>query len=334
MVSRAQSLIEIVRILIAHLDRVPARLGQLKSAFELLPKSKGCLFEFIRTGGERKGKWNDHTLFEHLQVAEPLKSARFKDGDASLREQCVDLLNSKAPLKLALDLEDIESAGLFNGTSHAALGFALECGAISLAESYSLTRSGEKLSLSEFSSGQWHILSSLLFVSLAVEDDTLILIDEPENSLHPQWQREYLNLLAKAISSCDGVHVIVATHSPLVASSLPPDQAEVIRLARTRFGSVNAKEVQAGPFGWTTDDILETVFGLSSTRSQLFAAAMDRALKLFAKGDRGNAELIKAVRELAVFAVSLPEDDVARSVISTLRSVVLPEAITATNTEQ
>lgn len=334
LVSRAQSLIEIVRILIAHLDRVSARLGQLKSAFELLPKSKGCLFEFMRTEGERKVKWSVDTLLEHLQTAEPLKSARFKEGDASLREQCVDLLNSKLPIKLTLDLEDIESAGLFHGTSPAALGFALECGAISLAESYSLTRTGEKLSLSEFSSGQWHILSSLLFVSLAVEDDTLILIDEPENSLHPQWQREYLNLFAKAVSSCNGVHVIVATHSPLVASSLPPDQAEVIRLARTKFGNVIAKEVQAGPFGWTTDDILETVFGLRSTRSQLFAAEMDLALKLFAKGDRKNSALIESVRELTEFAAALPEHDVARSVISTLRSVVLPEAKDITNTER
>lgn len=264
-------------------------------------------------------------MLKHLESSEPTKAGRFREGDAFLREQCLLLLNSKQSIRLTLDLADIESTGLSRNVSPAALGFALECGAVSLDKSYSLTRSGDQLSLSEFSSGQWHILSSLLFVSLAVEDDTLILIDEPENSLHPQWQREYLNLFAKAISSCDGVHVIVATHSPLVASSLPPDQAEVIQLGRTRVGNVVAKEVTAGPFGWTTDDILEKVFGLSSTRSQLFVAEMDRALKLFAKGDRKNPMLVKLVRELAEFAVLLPEDDLARSVIATLRSVVLPD---------
>jgi ABC-type glutathione transport system ATPase component len=273
-------------------------------------------------------------LLKHLEFAEPTKAGRFKEGDLSLREQCVSLLNSKQVIRLALDLDDIESAGLSRNVSPAALGFALECGAVALDKSYSLTQSGEQLSLSEFSSGQWHILSSLLFVSLAVEDDTLILIDEPENSLHPQWQREYLNLFAKAISSCDGVHVIVATHSPLVASSLPPDQAEVIKLGRTRFGNVVAQEVAAGPFGWTTDDILEKVFGLRSTRSQLFATEMDRALKLFAKGDRKNPALVRMVGELAEFAKSLPEDDVARSVISTLRSVILPDAQDTTVAER
>ncbi|OFA05653.1 ATP-binding protein [Duganella sp. HH101] len=325
LVSRAQSLLEIVRILIAHLDRVPDRLSELKSAFELLPFSKGCLFEFKRTDGETKGIWSAASLLKHLRSTEPAKAGRFEEGDAALREQCLDLLNSKQTIRLTLDLDDIGSAGFSRKVSAAALGFALECGAISLDKSYLLTQSGGQLSLSEFSSGQWHILSSLLFVSLAVEDDTLILIDEPENSLHPQWQREYLNLFVKAISSCDGVHVIVATHSPLVASSLPPDQAEVIRLGRTRFGNVVAKELAAGPFGWTTDDILEKVFGLRSTRSQLFVTEMDRALKLFAKGDRRNPTLVKLVRELAEFAKFLPEEDVARSVIATLRSVVLSD---------
>ncbi|WP_256077740.1 hypothetical protein [Massilia sp. YIM B04103] len=89
LVSRAQSLLEIVRILLAHLDRVPERLGRLKSAFQLLPISKGCLFEFRRTESERKGMWNAASLLKHLESAEPTKAGRFKEGELSLREQCV-----------------------------------------------------------------------------------------------------------------------------------------------------------------------------------------------------------------------------------------------------
>ncbi len=326
LVSRAQSLLEIVRVLITHLHRVPERRSQLKSAFELLPIAKGCLFNFKRIEkSDGRRNWDWQSLAKHLEESESVKSVRVSNEiDEDLHRQCLNLLNSKLPIELRLDLDDLDSVGISHDVSARALAFALECGAISLAESYSFTPSGQQFSLAEFSSGQWHILSSLLFVSLAVEDDTLILVDEPENSLHPQWQREYLNLFAKAISSCQGVHVVVATHSPLVASSLPPEEAEVIRLARTRFNNLVAKEVLAGPFGWTADDILEKVFGLRSTRSQLFAKDMDRALILFAKGDRKNPELIKKVLELTKFAELLPEDDVARSVIETLKTVVLP----------
>jgi ABC-type Mn2+/Zn2+ transport system ATPase subunit len=331
LVSRAQSLIEIVRTLLTHHDRVPSRHEQLKAAFELIPISKGCLFEFERINSDWKKRWDVDSLLEILQRTEPQKAEKFKTADSWLREQCLTMLNGKNPIVLALNLDNIESQGISHSAAPETLAFALECGAISLSDPYSLTESGKRLALSEFSSGQWQLLSSLLFVALAAENDTLILIDEPENSLHPQWQREYLVLLERAISSCSGVHVIVATHSPLVASSLPPGRAEVLRLSRGRTGNVNAKEMKAGAFGWTADDILETVFGLPSTRSQLFANEMARALHLFAKGNRKNAELISRVRELAEFAKLLPEGDAARSVIATLKSVVLVDDKTPPN---
>lgn len=332
LVSRTQSLQEVVLVLLSHLDRVPARRRQLAAAFDLLPIANGCLFNFKRVGKSDEGPtwdWND--LIKHLENGDgTIRQVRVaKEMQTNLRKQCLELLNSTLPIELRLDLDDLDSVGISHEVSAEALAASLECGAISLGETYSISPSNEIFPLAEFSSGQWQILSSLLFVALAVEDDTLILVDEPENSLHPQWQREYLNLFLKAISSCEGVHVLVATHSPLVASSLPPVDAEVIRLARTRYGNLIAKEVQAGPFGWTADDILEKVFGLRSTRSELFTKEMDLALKLFAQGDRKNPDLIKRVEALSRFAERLPEGDVARSVIATMRSVILADEKTA-----
>lgn len=337
LVSRTQSLQEVVLVLLSHLDRVPARRRQLAAAFDLLPVAKGCLFNFKRIDESGSGRtWNWRAFVAHLEKRDgTVRQVRAaKEMSEDLQMQCLELLNSMQPIELLLDLDDLDSVGISPTVSADALAASLECGVISLGETYSLSPSGQKFPLAEFSSGQWQVLSSLLFVSLAVEDDTLILVDEPENSLHPQWQREYLNLLAKAISSCMGVHVLVATHSPLVASSLTPQDAEVIRLARTRYGNLVAREVQAGPFGWTADDILEKVFGLRSTRSELFTKEMDLALKLFARGDRTNPELINRLRKLVEFAERLPEGDVARSVIATMKSVVLPESKTAKTTKR
>lgn len=329
LVSRTQSLQEVVFVLLSHLDRVPARHRQIAAAFDLLPITKGCLFNFKRVDESDSGQaWNWSALIAHIgNRGGTVRQVRIaSEMRADLREQCLELLNSRQPIELLLDLDDLDSIGLSPAVSTEALAASLECGAISLGDTYSLSPSGQQVPLAGLSSGQWQLLSSLLFVSLAVEDDTLILVDEPENSLHPQWQREYLNLFSKAISSCKGVHVLVATHSPLVASSLPPQDAEVISLARTRYGNLVAREVQAGPFGWTADDILEKVFGLRSTRSELFTKEMDLALKLFAQGDRKNPKLINSIRELIKFAERLPEGDIARSVIATMKSVVLPDA--------
>jgi predicted ATP-dependent endonuclease of OLD family len=197
----------------------------------------------------------------------------------------------------------------------------LSSGLIAVANSYTYNSGGELLPLSEFSSGQWQILSSLLFAALSVENDTLILIDEPENSLHPAWQQQYLRKLHSIISCVKGVHVVVATHSPLVAASLGPDISEVIQLRRWR-GRLLAKPLVAGPYGWTADEILKTVFGLETSRSIGFSELMDDALNLFARGDRKNPKLIKLVSSLADILPSLPEDDVARELILTLVGVV------------
>ena len=323
LISRAQSYSEIVRVIVASTERIPMRLKQIGAAFELLPSISALRFEFDRILAPNRQPWTLDSLTLFLKEYEPSKVGKFALSEIVLKEQCVRLLNSRGKIVFNLDSLGVTHSGLSVKNHLKICEFALECGAIRTSELYATGPGLSRVALADLSSGQWQILSSLLFVALAVEDDTLILIDEPENSLHPQWQREYLTLLETAISSCKGVHVVVATHSPLVASSLPPDVSEVIRLIRNRQGNVAASEVKCGPFGWTADDILEQVFGLSSTRSQLFSKEMDRALKLFSLGDRSNRELIRRVKALVEVSKSLPSDDIARSVISTLQSVVL-----------
>jgi hypothetical protein len=72
------------------------------------------------------------------------------------------------------------------------------------------------------SSGQRHY-QSLLFQLLMAQNSSLLLIDEPEISLHLEWQRgliDTLNLVRKSLSKrpqgLDYVHfpIIITTHSP------------------------------------------------------------------------------------------------------------------------
>ncbi|EKY3918202.1 TPA: ATP-binding protein [Enterobacter hormaechei subsp. steigerwaltii] len=72
------------------------------------------------------------------------------------------------------------------------------------------------------SSGELHILSLGLFINRFIEESEryklprVILIDEPENSLHPKWQRDYIGFL-KGFIGYSEVKTIIATHSPLIA---------------------------------------------------------------------------------------------------------------------
>lgn len=76
-----------------------------------------------------------------------------------------------------------------------------------------------KLSLNALSSGEKHMIIQLYELLFEAQDGTLVLIDEPELSLHMMWQMNYLKFLEE-ISKLRGYQCIVATHSPQIFNSM------------------------------------------------------------------------------------------------------------------
>ena len=121
----------------------------------------------------------------------------------------------------------------------------------------------------------------------------VLLIDEVEAHLHPQWQRSLLPALLAAVEHLRGdidVQVMASTHAPLVLASVEP----VFDEARDRvfaFGlheaRVSIREVpwakQGDVVGWLTSGI----FGLEQARSREAERAIESA-EAFMRGDIGN----------------------------------------------
>lgn len=74
---------------------------------------------------------------------------------------------------------------------------------------------GTPLPPEKLSSGEQHELVLLYELLFKVESGSLILIDEPELSLHVGWQLEFLRDLQE-VSRLAGLDVLVATHSPQI----------------------------------------------------------------------------------------------------------------------
>ncbi|MDB9519690.1 AAA family ATPase [Roseofilum reptotaenium CS-1145] len=72
---------------------------------------------------------------------------------------------------------------------------------------------GKNLDLTELSSGEQHELVLLYELLFKVKPNTLVLIDEPELSLHVGWQSEFLQDLQDIIKLAD-IDILMATHSP------------------------------------------------------------------------------------------------------------------------
>jgi predicted ATP-binding protein involved in virulence len=74
---------------------------------------------------------------------------------------------------------------------------------------------GETIPLTSLSSGEQHELVLHYDFLFHVKPDSLILIDEPELSLHVGWQHEFLKDLEE-ITQLTGFDVLIATHSPQI----------------------------------------------------------------------------------------------------------------------
>lgn len=77
------------------------------------------------------------------------------------------------------------------------------------------TPEGKQLELEALSSGEQHELVLLYDLLFKVSANTLVLIDEPELSLHVTWQKEFMPDLLQ-IASAANLDVLLATHSPFI----------------------------------------------------------------------------------------------------------------------
>lgn len=80
------------------------------------------------------------------------------------------------------------------------------------------TDRGRPLKLTQLSSGEQHQVVLLYELIFKTQKDVLVLIDEPEISLHVAWQKDFLEDLKKIIAIQEMV-VVVATHSPQIIDS-------------------------------------------------------------------------------------------------------------------
>ncbi|NKJ02791.1 ATP-binding protein [Novosphingobium sp. SG707] len=86
---------------------------------------------------------------------------------------------------------------------------------------------GEVIELKHASSGQLSLIASFVFLIVNASESPIVIIDEPENSLHPNWQREYVDKLLAAMSYRNG-KIVIATHSPLIVTGAITGNSDII----------------------------------------------------------------------------------------------------------
>lgn len=84
---------------------------------------------------------------------------------------------------------------------------------------YFLLKNNEYIPFKDCSSGELQLFRTLTYIHSNISDGSMILVDEPENSLHPKWQFEYVKNLLDTTHMYNP-QVYLATHSPIIIDGL------------------------------------------------------------------------------------------------------------------
>ena len=114
----------------------------------------------------------------------------------------------------------------------------------------------------------------------------IFLLDEPDNTLHPNWQKQYINeliiMLEKLNSSYDKLHFILTTHSPFLLSDIP--KQNIIFLDTDEKGNckvVDGLKEKKQTFGANIHTLLSDSFFMDGGLMGEFAKVkIDKAIKL------------------------------------------------------
>lgn len=183
-----------------------------------------------------------------------------------------------------------------------------------------LKKNGNSIDLDKTSAGENQIIMSLLTIFSKIEENSLVLIDEPEISLHPNWQMAYIDLLKLMFGKFSTCHFIIATHSHFIISDLKSKSSSVISLRRSE-NQLLIEEVHSDTFGWSAEKILLEIFNVSTTRNFFIAGRIGEILELISKKEKNEILISQKVNQLLDLNIfSLPSDDPLSSVWSKLVS--------------
>jgi len=175
-------------------------------------------------------------------------------------------------------------------------------------------KNGTEFSFSDASSGEANILSTLMALMPLIKDNTLLLIDEPEISLHPSWQYRYIDLLKKLLTHVNGCHIIIATHSHFLVSDLPIESSSVIAFKNNK-NIIESELIESSTFGWSAEDILLNIFQLPTSRNYYLSQLVTEALELLAQHNKKTLRLQEIKTELDKIIPLLKDYDPLKKVI-------------------
>ncbi|MDD2466846.1 MAG: AAA family ATPase [Desulfobulbus sp.] len=159
--------------------------------------------------------------------------------------------------------------------------------------------SQEPFNFDQLSEGEKQLIAVIGAIRLTNQRDNLILLDEPDTHLNPQWSWEYPEMIEEAFDASQKDHstVLMATHDPVVISGLVREQVFLANGNGTECSTF--EHPIRHPRGQGVANLLcsSEFFGLPSSLDKKTQVLMNERLKLSLKDSLTKADKLR-LREL------------------------------------
>ncbi len=138
---------------------------------------------------------------------------------------------------------------------------------------------GKEFDIIGLSSGEKQLFLRALSLKFLEVNNSIILIDEPEISLHPEWQSKIIDVY-KSIGNNN--QLIIATHSPHVIGNITANELRVMKKDNNSIRLIDNDKLNE-TYGRSIGDILSTTMKLNSLRNSDITEKLNRVYELLNK---------------------------------------------------
>lgn len=177
-------------------------------------------------------------------------------------------------------------------------------------------------SINYASSGELHILYTFISILSSIEQNSLILIDEPEISLHPNWQIKYIPFLQEFFKEYYSCHFIIASHSHFMVSDLDVTNSTIIAMRYDKEKNMTYPEtLDMNTYALSAENILYNIFNTRTTNNYYLDLELHKVLKLISKENSDITKIKNIYNNLE--QIKLDEDDPINIVLKKINQYLI-----------
>jgi predicted ATPase len=181
-----------------------------------------------------------------------------------------------------------------------------------------MIKKGTFFNIQSASSGENHFFVTITNLLSRIQYSSIILIDEPEISLHPNWQIKYIRALRKIFKKYRTCHFILATHSHFLVSDLTPLDSSIVSLQNN--STSNNLLYDKDTFGWSAENILYNIFQVKTPRNYYIERELTELLGLISSNSENLTKITDIINRISL--LPLEDNDPTKEILSQARRYV------------